>query len=90
MNSPHNTSGRGRAVSERVGFYMWRGGLIFCAVYAAYESVAWIVDAIIELGVPLQIAFGVAFLVVGFGMLLGSLIVERVIDARAEQGLKDM
>lgn len=85
----HEHDSRGRTLTAQVGFYMWRGGLIFCALYGAYEGIQWVVRLILEFGLPLQVAVAVALLLTGFLLLVSSLIVERAIDARAERGLLD-
>ena len=79
----------GRTLSTLIGFYMWRGGLIFCACYGFYLGAEQAIRVALEVGVPVQVIVGVSFLVVGFLILVASLIVERVIDARAEGSLLD-
>ena len=81
---------RGRAMSEQIGFYLWRGGLAFSGSYLAIRGFIRGFRAVLELGVPVQLAVGLSFILLGFLLLFGSLIVERVIDARSEHGLRDM
>lgn len=90
MSDPTSRRESNRALTTTVGFYMWRGGLVFCGVYLAYEGWVRAFRFIREIGVPLQMAAGLSFVVLGFVLLFASLIVERVIDARAERGLKDL
>lgn len=88
MSEPSSSnSSHGRETSTRIGFILWRGGLMFCAAYVAYRSIAVAAEALLEIGVPLQIVVGVGLVVVGVLLLIASLIVERIIDARAESGL---
>ncbi|MCB0720162.1 MAG: hypothetical protein KDD65_17065 [Bacteroidetes bacterium] len=89
-SSHHPRSGRGGELSTRIGFLLWRGGLAFCALYLFYQGFARVVRVLLEIGVPAQLVWGLVFLALGFCLLIGSLIVERVIDARAERGLKDL
>lgn len=83
-------SHRGRAISEQIGFYLWRGGLAFSGSYLAVRGFIRGFRAVLELGVPVQLAVGLSFILIGFVLLFGSLIVERVLDARSERGLRDM
>ena len=82
-------SDRGRAISTRIGFLLWRGGLAFCAAYIAVRSLSRIISLALEIGIPPQLVWGLAFMSIGFLLLMFSLIVERIIDARAERGLGD-
>ncbi len=83
------TDEQGRTVSTIVGFYMWRGGLIFCACYGFYLGAERAIRVALELGVPAQVVVGASLIVLGFLVLFASLIVERVLDARAEGNLLD-
>lgn len=81
---------RHRSAGTAIGFYLWRGGLLFSAGYLAWEGLARGWRVLLAIGVPAQIAAGIGCILVGLGLLMGSLIVERIIDARAERGLKDL
>jgi hypothetical protein len=48
-----------------------------------------VIRALIDVGVPAQIVWGIAFFAFGALLLIASLIVERILDARAEGSLKD-
>ncbi|NNE35858.1 MAG: hypothetical protein HKN13_11500 [Rhodothermales bacterium] len=89
-HSDQSNESRSRNASTLVGFYLWRGGLAFCALYTAYWSFDRVIRALLEIGVPAQLVWGAALFVFGILLLVASLIVERVIDARAEQGLQDL
>ena len=78
-----------RDASATVGFFLWRAGLAFCACYLAYRGFSKVITALLEVGVPAQVVWGVAFFAFGSLLLIVSLVVERIIDARAEGSLKD-
>ncbi len=80
---------RSTAVGTTLGFYLWRGGLLFSAAWLAWEGFERGWRLFIAIGVPVQITAGVLLFVLGAVLLLASLIVERIFDARAERGLKD-
>lgn len=82
-------SSRGSDLSTRIGFFLWRGGLAFCACYVAYRSFATVAELLLEIGVPLQIVIGFSLVAFGLLLLIASLIIERVIDARIEGQLLD-
>ena len=81
---------RSTSVGTTLGFYLWRGGLMFSAVWLAWQGFKQGWRIFLALGVPVQITLGVFLFVLGALLLLASLIVERVLDARAERGLKDL
>ena len=72
------------ARTQLVGLFLWRGGLLFVACYSAYrgmrELVRWV-----EL--PKQLEVGVALGLAGLVLIVVSLILERVQDAREEGDL---
>ena len=60
---------------------MWRGGLLLLAVAAALE----IMRALLRfMDVPGQVELGVAFVLTGLVLVIVSLIMERIQDARSE------
>jgi len=72
-----------------VGYVLWRGGLYFTGAYTAYLGSRWILDALLEVGIPAQIVTGIALMLGGFIMIIASLVVERVEDAKLEGDLTD-
>lgn len=78
------------SVGTKLGFYLWRGGLLFSAAWLAWKAFQQGWRIFVALGVPVQITLGVFLFVLGALLLLSSLIVERIFDARAERGLKDL
>ena len=78
------------SVGALIGFYLWRGGLLFSAAYVAWQGLERAWHFLLILGVPAQVAAGVGLFLVGLILLFGSLIVERMVDARAEKGLRDL
>lgn len=86
----HMNRSRHSSFGAAMGFYLWRGGLLFSAAYLSVEGLERAWRFLLMIGVPAQVAAGVGFVLVGLILLFGSLIVERMIDARAEKGLKDL
>jgi len=72
------------ARTQLLGMLLWRGGLLFVACYSGYrgfrELVRWV-----EL--PLQLEVGVAVGLTGLALVVASLVMERIGDARAEGDL---
>jgi hypothetical protein len=65
---------------------LWRGGLLLLAVTAAVEIMRSLLRFV---DVPGQVEFGVAFVLAGLALVLVSLIMERVKDARSEGYLSE-
>ncbi|PIQ60433.1 MAG: hypothetical protein COV99_11735 [Bacteroidetes bacterium CG12_big_fil_rev_8_21_14_0_65_60_17] len=77
-------------IPAAVGFYLWRGGLAFSAAYLLWEVARRLWMVIRAAGVPWLISLGVFLLAAGFILFIGSFILERLLDARAERGLGDL
>ncbi len=77
-------------IAARVGFYLWRGGLAVVAVYLAWEGTWRLWDVLRVVGLPWLVAIGVFLLGAGFVIFVGSFILERMVDAKAERGLRDL
>ncbi|NDY95516.1 hypothetical protein [Wenzhouxiangella limi] len=78
-----------KATVERwrmVGVVMWRGGLVFAAAYTFYWG-AW--RLILLLDRPAQITIGLAVALAGLGLVMVSLILERMQAAQTEGNLLD-
>ena len=66
--------------------FMWRGGLLLLAVTAAVEVMRSLLRFV---DIPAQIELGAALVLAGVALLVASLIMERVDDARNEQYLRE-
>lgn len=82
--NPHSSIG---AV---IGFYLWRGGILFSVAYVSWQGIKHAWEFLLLIGVPAQVAAGIGLFLLGLVLLFGSLIVERIVDARAEKGLRDL
>ena len=71
---------------QLAGLLLWRGGLAFSAAYAFYWG-AW--QVIRRFDWPWQWTSGGAIAVAGFGLVLASIILERVEAGRREGNLLD-
>ena len=71
---------------HRVGMLMWRGGLLLLGVTAAVEIMRSLLRFV---DVPGQVEFGTAFVLAGLALVMVSLIMERVKDARSEGYLRE-
>jgi len=67
-----------------VGVVLWRGGLTFVAGYLFYLG-SW--RLLIVLDWPTQITAGAALALTGLGLIMISLILERIAAAREEGDL---
>jgi hypothetical protein len=67
-----------------VGVVLWRGGLAFVAGYLFYLG-SWRLLVILDW--PAQITAGAALAMTGLGLVLVSLILERIAAARQEGDL---
>ena len=71
---------------HRVGMLMWRGGLLLLAVTAVVEAMRALLRFV---DIPGQLELGVALVLAGLALVVASLIMERVRDARSEQYLRE-
>ncbi len=76
--------GREQSRIQVAGWLLWRGGLWFSAAAAVYYAVWWWVR---EVRLPSALKLGVALAVLGVLLVMISLILERIHDARAEGDL---
>jgi hypothetical protein len=79
-----------RSVGTVVGLLLWRGGVYFVAGYLVFVGSRWIIALLLQVGIPAPVLASVSLIAGGILLVLVSLIVERVQDARKESGLKDM
>ena len=80
---------RNKAAVERwrmAGVVMWRGGLVFVAAYTFYLG-SWRLIRLLDW--PAQITVGLAVAAAGLGLVMVSLILERMRSARTEGNLLD-
>jgi len=68
------------------GVVMWRGGLVFVAAYTFYLG-SWRLIRLLDW--PAQITVGLAVAAAGLGLVMVSLILERMRSARTEGNLLD-
>lgn len=83
LNSNQNESMTKRSI-QLVGLLLWRFGLILASITALYRMARFLLQ-FIEL--PIQLEIGVGLLLTGFTLVLASLVMERVVDARSEGDL---
>ena len=79
----------GRSTSQTIGFVLWRGGLYFSGGYATFVSVRWFLRVVLALGVPAPILIGISLFLAGGLLVLASILVEQILDTRAEKSLRD-
>lgn len=70
--------------AQLVGLLLWRFGLMLASITALYRMARFLLQ-FIEL--PIQLEIGVGLLLTGFVLVLASLVMERVVDARSEGDL---
>jgi hypothetical protein len=73
-------------LAHLMGLFLWRGGLLLVGAWALFEGARWLLRFI---HVPAQIEVGLGLLVAGMALVLLSLVLERVHDARAEGDLSE-
>ena len=64
---------------------LWRGELLLAAAWAFYEGATWFLRLV---EVPRQIEAGLGLVLAGLALVLVSLVLERIRDARAEGDLR--
>jgi len=72
--------------TQLVGFLFWRCGLLLVAGYTTLRIARL---ALQHVDLPPQLDVGLGLTIAGAALVLGSLVAERVVDARAEEGLAD-
>lgn len=68
---------------------LWRGGLWFCGLYLGWEGTVRTWRLLLSLQLPRPVLIGVALMLAGSVIVIITLIVERIHDAREEAGLLD-
>jgi hypothetical protein len=69
-----------------VGLLLWRGGMLLVAGTVLFEAARFVLRFFRP---PLQIEIGAGLLVAGAALVILSLVLERVRDARSEKGLRE-
>ncbi len=72
--------------TQLVGFVFWRSGLLLVAGYTTLRIARLALEYV---DLPAQIDLGLGLAIAGAVLVLGSLVAERVVDARNEEGLTD-
>ncbi len=72
--------------TQLLGFVLWRSGLLLVAGYSTLRIARF---ALQYMDLPAQINLGLGLTIGGAVLVMGSLVAERVVDARAEEGLAD-
>ena len=70
--------------AQLIGLLLWRGGLILVGAWALFEAADWFLR-FIEL--PTQLEVGLALIIAGGALVVISVILERIRDARREGDL---
>ena len=70
--------------SQAIGVLLWRGGLLVVAITAAVEFVRALVR---HYDLPLQVELGTSLVGGGVLLILGSMVMERIADAKREGDL---
>ncbi|MHC4079126.1 MAG: hypothetical protein ACYST0_11880 [Planctomycetota bacterium] len=70
--------------AQLIGLLLWRGGWILVVVWLLVEAARWILR-FVEL--PIQLEVGVGLILAGGVLVVLSLILERIQDARREGDL---
>ena len=67
-----------------LGLLLWRGGLLFVGAFVLYETARYLVRFV---DLPATLELGFSLLLAGLALVVVSLILERVRDAREEGDL---
>ena len=65
-----------------VGLLLWRGGLLLSSSWGLFRGARYALSRFV---LPLQLEIGAACVLAGLGLVMLSLILERMQDARAEE-----
>ncbi|MDA0684011.1 MAG: hypothetical protein O3A57_06245 [Bacteroidetes bacterium] len=88
-SDPSRRKAAGRSVPTSIGWVLWRGGLWFCGLYLGWEGTIRTWRFLLRLRLPTQLTIALVLVLVGSVIILISLVVERIHDAREETGLSD-
>jgi len=82
-DGPHQASSR----STTLGWILWRGGLWFCGLYIGWEGTIRTWRFLLSLQLPKPVLVGIVMMMIGAVLIVASLIIERVQDAKEEADL---
>ena len=78
-----------RSLSTSIGWVLWRGGLWFCGLYLGWEGTVRVWRFLLQLRLPTQLLAAIILVLAGSLIIIISLVIERIHDARQETGLTD-
>ena len=78
-----------RSTSTTLGWILWRGGLWFCGLYLGWQGTVRTWQFLLSLRLPDPVFIGLVCMLAGSVIVVITLIVERIHDAREEAGLLD-
>jgi hypothetical protein len=87
MNQRTRTLNRKNQGVQLAGLLLWRAGLILAGATAAFRVARFLLRFI---DLPTQIEIGVALFIVGVGCVGLSLVMERIVDYRSEEDLRQL
>lgn len=67
--------------TQTIGFLLWRTGLLILGSYALWRGSNWVLRYV---DLPPELEVGLGLVATGCGLVLGSLIAERMTDVRGE------
>lgn len=67
-----------------LGWVLWRGGLWFCGLYIGWEGTIRTWRFLLSLELPDPVFVGIVMMIAGSVLVIASLILERIHDARLE------
>lgn len=84
--APSNSSS---SKSTTFGWALWRGGLWFCGLYIGWEGTIRTWRFLLSLELPEPVLVGIVMMIAGSVLVIASLIMERIHDARLEAEMLD-
>ncbi len=72
--------------TQLVGFFLWRAGLLLVAGYSAFRAARL---ALRFIDLPSELEVGLGLVLAGAFLVLLSLVLERIVDAREERRLAE-
>lgn len=85
VNTPSTGSSSSR--STTFGWVLWRGGLWFCGLYIGWEATIRTWRFLLSLQLPGPVLIGIVMMLIGLILVMASLILERMKDAKMEGDL---
>lgn len=72
-----------------MGWILWRGGLWFCGLYIGWEGSVRTWRFLLGLQLPDPVFVGIVMVITGSVLVVVSLVLERIHDARLEATMLD-